>query len=365
MSGGRRYWNEDTQRWEDGEAVRNPAPATPPPPARPQHAPDAAPPGPVAPDAEASGEGRGTGPSETGPSEADVAWWQRQTQTQAGDGGVVEPVAPDATDGSGVRPFPAWPADAGRPYPDRVPPAPAAPGGLNRRVLWSVVVGAAVVGVGVSLVLSLVIGPGDDKGDKRSAASAATTPGPTGATESSGAPSPTGGPASPSTSPSALPTGYASRDDGEGFRIAVPEGWTRSTVKSTYGIRVVNYRSADHSHRIQVYQVAESSPDASFELYLSAATAKPAGFKEISLRNLDDGEFTGSRLEYLADTIKREPAVGPWHVYDERFVAADGNIYAIAVYGPDADGRDDELQLLTTALNWFCPPGATCDPAPA
>ncbi|MFE6553051.1 hypothetical protein ACFVHS_32305 [Streptomyces sp. NPDC057746] len=358
MSGGRRYWNEDTQRWEDGEAVRNPAPATPPPPARPQHAPDAAPPGPVAPDAEASGEGRGTGPSE-----ADVAWWQ--TQTQAGDGGVVEPVAPDATDGSGVQPFPAWPADAGRPYPDRVPPAPAAPGGLNRRVLWSVVVGAAVVGVGVSLVLSLVIGPGDDKGDKRSAASAATTPGPTGATESSGAPSPTGGPASPSTSPSALPTGYASRDDGEGFRIAVPEGWTRSTVKSTYGIRVVNYRSADHSHRIQVYQVAESSPDASFELYLSAATAKPAGFKEISLRNLDDGEFTGSRLEYLADTIKGEPAVGPWHVYDERFVAADGNIYAIAVYGPDADGRDDELQLLTTALNWFCPPGATCDPAPA
>ncbi|MFD0504836.1 hypothetical protein ACFQ0G_21895 [Streptomyces chiangmaiensis] len=215
----------------------------------------------------------------------------------------------------------------------------------------------------MSLVLSLVVGSGDEGDGRPTAASASTTPGPTRPTDASEPPSPTDDSVPHAASPSALPAGYVSRDDGEGFRIAVPEGWSRSTVKSSYGIRVVNYRSADHTHRLQVYQVAESSPDASFQLYLSSETAKPAGFQRVSLENLDDGEFTGSRLEYLADTIKGEPAVGTWHVYDERFVAVDGNIYAIAAYGPDADGRDDELELLTTALNWFCPPGAGCDPA--
>ncbi|MER7487230.1 hypothetical protein ABTY20_15245, partial [Streptomyces sp. NPDC126497] len=39
MSGGQRYWNEDAQRWEDGgDGV---APATPPPPPRPEFLPSA------------------------------------------------------------------------------------------------------------------------------------------------------------------------------------------------------------------------------------------------------------------------------------------------------------------------------------
>ncbi|MFJ5515707.1 hypothetical protein ACIQB4_01440 [Streptomyces griseoluteus] len=211
----------------------------------------------------------------------------------------------------------------------------------------------------MSLVLTLVVGKddGDDRSQKgqgpSSSASATRSPSPV-----SGSPTPT-----PSPSPSAPPAGYELHDDGEGFRVAVPEGWTRATVPSEYGMAVVNFRSPDQEHRLQVYEVSEASPEASFDLYLSDQTPKPRGFKQLGLTNLDEGDFTGSRLEYLADTIRNEPDVGTWHVYDERFVAADGKIYALAAYGPDADGREDELELLTTALAWFCPPGMNCDPA--
>ncbi|MDH6624996.1 hypothetical protein M2271_002800 [Streptomyces sp. LBL] len=231
---------------------------------------------------------------------------------------------------------------------------------MSRRLVWSVLIGAAAVGVAVSLVLTLVVS-GDDKPSAAASASESSPPTEV-AQQSDPQPTPTEETASPSVSPPGLPAGYESYEDTEGFRTARPKGWTRSTVPSQFGIAVVNYRSADGEHRLQFYQVAEETPDASFDLYLSDQTAKPAGFKEISLTNLDDGEFTGSRLEYLADRIKGEPDVGTWHVYDERFVAADGTLYAIAAYGPDADGGDDELELLTTALDHFCPPYA-CDPA--
>ncbi|MET9906739.1 hypothetical protein ABZZ74_07915 [Streptomyces sp. NPDC006476] len=233
-------------------------------------------------------------------------------------------------------------------------------GGLSRRLVWSVVVGAAVVGVAVSLVVTLVVGRSEGGHKEPVAAGSSTT-----ASESPPqSPSPlVEDTTTSSPSSSAPPAGYELRDDEEGFRIAVPEGWTRTTAPSLFGIDVVNYRSADSTHRLQVYQVQEESPQASFDLYLSDQTPKPAGFKKLGLQTLDDGQFTGSRLEYLAGAIKGEPDVGTWHVYDERFVAQDGKIYAIASYGPDSDGRDDELAKLTTALDWFCPPNTICDPA--
>ncbi|MEU6193164.1 hypothetical protein [Streptomyces sp. NPDC047061] len=262
-----------------------------------------------------------------------------------------------------------WAAAVGPGVPEQAQPsvaAPVEPGRVatagrwpGRRVVWSVVVGAAVVGVAVSLVLTLVVGKGDGHGP--AAAGASVTPTPSALTDTEATESPTE-PGSPSPSPSA---GYELRQDTEGFRTAVPEGWTRSTASSSYGFDVVNYRSPDGTHRLQVYQVAEDSPDASFELYLSDETPKPDGFEELGLTDLVDGPFTGARLEYLAGAISGEPDVGTWHVYDERFVAQDGRVYAIASYGPDSDGRDDELAALTTALDWFCPPDTACDADPA
>ncbi|MFJ3638887.1 hypothetical protein ACIPRD_03930 [Streptomyces sp. NPDC090108] len=238
------------------------------------------------------------------------------------------------------------------------PQAPRA-GGLNRRRVAVVATGAAVVGVAVSVALFLTVGHGSPAPHRSPVA------GPSGSTHPpSPAPSTSGVPTmspSPSGSATALPAGFASYDDEEGFRIAAPEGWTRSSVGSSYGIRVVNYRSQDRRERLQIYQVAEQSPDASFELFLDPTTHKPRGFEKLSLRNLDDGDFIGSRLEYLADSISGEPDVGTWRVYDERFVAADGNIYSVTAYAPDSGSHEDELALLTTALGHFCPPATNCD----
>ncbi|MFF0382727.1 hypothetical protein [Streptomyces sp. NPDC004286] len=465
MSGGERYWNEDTQRWEDGTADR--AGVTPPPPSRPAHPPAAPvwppaepseatpastwppadrrtppaeapgadpsppaadrpadapsspadPPPPVRPAASADPSGSAQPPAGSSRSGEPPAP-ERPPATSSGaaaPSASVDSSAPAAQATGAPPPASAWPpADRRTPPPAAWPPAapsstepqspawpPSAPADpptaawppahhpdppsaswsptatnpelpvtapwppvdpapeppakdSGRRVLWLVLVGAAVAGVAVSLVLTQVVGK-DKKGDDarpvvRHSSSAPVTP----------SPSPT---PSPTPSPSAPPAGYELRDDSEGFRVAVPEGWKRAEVPSQYGMSVVNFRSPDRERRLQVYEVSEASPDASFDLYLSDQTAKPRGFEKLALTNLDEGDFTGSRLEYLADAIRDEPEVGTWHVYDERFVAADGKIYALAAYGANADGGEDELELLTTALAWFCPPGMNCDPA--
>ncbi|MFK4101470.1 hypothetical protein ACI2L1_15575 [Streptomyces sp. NPDC019531] len=426
MSGGARYWNEETQRWEDGDGGRTATgPVTPPPPARPGAVPTwppgvsgagaagvssgvgdteaptaegktpaADPPAPVWPPAAGSGgadPGSVTAPADAG---ATSAWSTADRGPSAPPSGP----GPDAPTSSPPPP-PGWPgagtgstwhgpgaADApGDGWSSveqvggaAVPSAewsgtswssagqtavPAPPAGRNRRLVWSVLIGAAAVGVATTLVLTLVVGGGDED-DK----AVDTSPTPTGTVSQqsdpypSTTPSPTEETASPLASEPELPAGYELYEDEEGFRIARPAGWSRSTVGSQYGIDVVNYRSADGERRLQVYQVAEESPEASFELYLSDDTAKPDGFQKLDLRPVEEGGFTGERLEYVADTLSGEPDVGPWHVYDERFVAQDGFIYAIAAYGLEKGGGEDELELLTTALSGFCAPYA-CDAA--
>ncbi|MFI7402775.1 hypothetical protein ACIBW9_20305 [Streptomyces sp. NPDC049541] len=348
MSGGQRYWNEDTQRWEDGTG--GPAAAEPTLPTPVQEGAQITAPDYPAPPTSTPTVGMETPPAGTGTPTVGAQGWP-------GSG------ADSAWHGPGAGgPVPEWSSGASWTPPEPLP-APAPAPGLNRRLVWSVVVGAAVVGVAVSLVLTLVVGKDDGSGKQHVAASPAPSATASAAPDLSQSPF-ADDTASPSPSASAPPAGYELRDDTEGFRIATPEGWSRSSVASMFGMAVVNYRSADRTHRLQVYQVAESSPESSFELYLSDQTKKPAGFKKLDLQKLDDGEFTGSRLEYQAHTIKGEPDVGTWHVYDERFTAADGNIYAIASYGPDSDSHEDQLAQLTTALDWFCPPYTTCDPDP-
>ncbi|MER7056106.1 hypothetical protein [Streptomyces sp. NPDC000351] len=343
MSGGRqRYWNETTQRWEDTEGGT--APVTPPPPPRPGAAPET----------------------------------PRVSHHENADHppGASLPGPPPAP---GTWSAPELPHTGSRPRQHPQAPPPTGTGGRpSRRLLWSVLGGAAAAGVAGALVLTLVV-PGDDGTDDRGdhaavSASASPTPEPSAPepstlrTDEAGTPA-SGMPRSPSgTAPDGsgaaggpeLPDGYELHSDAEGFTIARPVGWVREEVPSKYGIDVVNYRSSDGALRLQVYQVEEASPDASFELFLSDDTARADGFRQISLETLDDGDFTGSRLEYLADSIKGEPGIGTWHVVDERFLAADGEVYAIAAYGAEADGREDERTMLRTALDHFCPPYTTC-----
>ncbi|WP_406178736.1 hypothetical protein [Streptomyces canus] len=419
MSGGVRYWNEETQRWEDGDGSETATgPVTPPPPARPGAVPtwppgvsgaadgasDVAPradgtaapaAGPVAPvwPPAAGSAGAEAAPDKT----VDAAAGSGSTEPSAraapvlppppppsppagwpGTGGGSTwhgPGAPGAPDGgwssveqldAGSAPSAQWSGTSWSTaaQPDAQTAAQTAvtapPTGTNRRLLWSVLGGVAAVGVAVTLTL---VGGGDED-DKAGDPS----PAPTGVVSQQSGPdeSPTPSPAEDTASPLAsapeLPAGYELYEDEEGFRIARPAGWSRTTVTSKYGIDVVNYRSADGERRLQVYQVAEESPEASFELYLSAETRKPDGFEKLDLQPVEEDGFTGERMEYRADSLSGEPDVGPWHVYDERFVAQDGLIYAIAAYGLEDDGSQDELELLTTALSGFCAP-YSCDAA--
>lgn len=171
----------------------------------------------------------------------------------------------------------------------------------------------------------------------------------------------TGDPASPSPS-ATLPLGYESVRDEEGFRVAVQQDWVanRQTSDSIHGFDVVNYRSADGSRRLQIYEVLEASPDASLDEFMSSGTAKPDGFEQLSLESLGDGGRPAARLEYLADSLTGEEEIGTWHVVDHRFESVDGKLYALTSYGPESDGFDDERTVLDTALAWFCPPNTVC-----
>ncbi|GHF68016.1 hypothetical protein [Streptomyces thermodiastaticus] len=246
---------------------------------------------------------------------------------------------------------------------DRVtmPRAPR-PGGRRPRALWAVAGATAVVGLAVGLTVSL--GTDDDGRNPEPTGSPTlavpTLPPPEDPGLSDGPGTDSGTPTPTSTEP---PYGYAVHDDAEGFRIAVPDGWYRSTTPSQHGMDVVNYRSAAGDRRIMVFEVEEATPDESFEKYLSQVP-KPRGFHQLSLEHVDDAGVSGTRLEYTADSLRGEPDIGTWHIYDERFVSVDGLVYAIVSYGPDSDGGADALRNLTTALEWFCPPGSEC-PVPS
>ncbi|MGA5353416.1 MULTISPECIES: hypothetical protein [Streptomyces] len=231
------------------------------------------------------------------------------------------------------------------------------PGGRRPRALWAVAGATAAVGLAVGLTVSLGT---DDDGKNPEPTDSSTLSSPT-------FPPPPEDPGTDVDSPSPTvaepPYGYTVLDDDEGFRIAVPEGWHRSTTPAQYGMDIVHYRSAAGDRRIMVYQVEERTPDESFRLYLSEVP-KPRGFHQLSLEHVDDAGVSGTRLEYTADSLKGEPDIGTWHVYDERFVSVDGLIYSITSYGPDSDGGADALRNLTTALEWFCPPGSEC-PVPS
>lgn len=321
VSGGQRYWNEETQRWEGG--IQETAHATAPPPGRPDHDPTVA-------AVSHGGDEGGLPPAHSEPS----------------------PAPPPPSPGPA-----SWPSGPYRPPADQ-PSVPAAADRFDRRRVWAAVAaGAAVVGVAVGLALTQANGDGG-RDEKASASVTPTLSAETFASEPAGAA--TQDTLSPSPSTAGLPTGYESFDDPEGFRTAVPEGWQRDAVPSQYGMDVVNYRSPDGEQRIQVFQVAEATPQESFDLFLSPDTPKADSFRELGREDLSDGDFVGERLEYLVGSLRGEPDVGTWHVVDTRFAATDGTLYAVAVYGRDGDGWSDEVEMADTAVGWFCPPGGIC-----
>ncbi|MFE7071870.1 hypothetical protein ACFU96_17485 [Streptomyces sp. NPDC057620] len=177
----------------------------------------------------------------------------------------------------------------------------------------------------------------------------------------SGSESGSGG-GTPSAEPSSsLPAGYEPWQDDEGFRVALPTGWERDSRSSQFGIDVVDYRSPDGIRRLQVFQVMETSPYESLQV-AQVEAQKLDGYEAVSLAEVPGDGNQAAEHEYRADEIAGEQGGGgARHVIDHRFTAADGERYALVAYGSDADGPDDERELVDTALRWFCPPGTQCE----
>ncbi|WP_328744865.1 hypothetical protein OHT57_05335 [Streptomyces sp. NBC_00285] len=159
----------------------------------------------------------------------------------------------------------------------------------------------------------------------------------------------------------APPAGYEVLDDAQGFRIAVPEGWTRRSQSSQFGIDIVEYRGPDDIRRIQVFQVMEATARESV-VESQKATSKLDGYQEIHVQDVTDPSGSeAAEHEYTADELSGETATGAnYHVIDHRFQAEDGERYALIVYGSQTDQADAERELLDTARAWFCPPYTQC-----
>ncbi|MGW1626197.1 hypothetical protein [Streptomyces sp. NPDC002172] len=168
-NGGTRHWNEDAQRWEEGSTAPAPAPTpapvaipTPPPMPMPTPPPPATTPPVPAP------------PSVPAPAPA-AEWWSDGGSGWASGEAAAETVVASGGAGSGgggvSRP------SSGQWAPAEPPRVTAVGGRLpGRRTVWSVVVGAAVVGVAASLVLTLVVGKGDGRKPATAAVSVTPTP---------------------------------------------------------------------------------------------------------------------------------------------------------------------------------------------
>ncbi|MFF3977562.1 hypothetical protein [Streptomyces sp. NPDC001828] len=297
MSGGRGEvrWNAATQKWETvDETATGPAAAPPPVPAVP-------PPPPPLP--------------------------------------AVPPLAP------GPGPYPTTGA-----YPE---PPPVREPRRTRRVPVAVVVAiVAVAGAGGGWFLTR-----GGSGHPKVAASSPSAPS-SGAPERTGEGGPSPSPsasASASASPSAtVPAGFQLVQDPRGFRMYVPQGWTRQDQ----GAKGVFYNSGDGARLIQVYPVSEAglSPYDALK-QTSGELAKNPGYQEISLAN-DATVPGGTRAARLVYAYDNQQLGHRRQVVDYAFLTPGGEHYAVLSAAPATVWPEQE-QTLKTALSVFCS-GTNC-----
>ncbi|WP_053728366.1 hypothetical protein [Streptomyces sp. WM6378] len=224
----------------------------------------------------------------------------------------------------------------------------------GRRVPVAVVaamVFVAVAGAGGGWLLAHG-GTHHAKAEATPPASASATPDRTG--DDKGSPS-----APPSPSPSTtVPAGFQLAQDPKGFRLYVPQGWTREDQ----GPKGVFYNSADRTRLIQVYLVSEAglSPYDALK-QTSGELAKNPGYQEISLGN--DATVPGvapqaARLVYAYDN---QQLGHRRQVVDYAFLTPGGQHYAVLSAAP-AEAWPEQEQTLKTALSVFCS-GSDC-PSP-
>ncbi|MEU9194866.1 hypothetical protein [Streptomyces hundungensis] len=241
------------------------------------------------------------------------------------------------------------------------PPQPtgvAEPTPPSRRVPVFVVVALVVVAVAGAGGGWLLARGGPDR-PTATASSPAATP-------RSGTPERTGDgkdtpPSSASPSPSAtVPAGFQLAQDPRGFRLYVPQGWTRQDQ----GDKGVFYNSPDGARLIQVYLVSEAglSPYDALKGTSGTLATTHTGYREISLgrdATVPAGATQGARLVYAYD----HTALGHRRqVVDYAFLTPGGRHYAVLSAAP-ATAWPEQEQTLRTALSGFCE-GSDC-PSPS
>ncbi|MFE6100567.1 hypothetical protein ACFVQ4_11450 [Streptomyces laurentii] len=295
-NGGGAWWNDESQSWVSG-----PAPAGPPP--VPEPAPGLVP-------RPAPGTGQGTGPMVPFP--------------------PLPPLPPEP---------PSYvPASPG-------PPEPPTPG-PSRHVLVAAVAAAVLVagGIGGWLLWGRDGGDGGRTGHGASAAAGASAPG----SDSASAPPSDSASPSPSDSDSASadattpPIGYRLVEDEDGFTVAVPEGWSRTTAGGS-----VFFNAPDDSSLMQVFEIGEPglSPYEALKT-VSRDVAKNPDFEQISL------EETGVDEAELVYAYHRSE--GRRQVVARAFVGDDAVRRIVLVGGPDTDWPK-QREILDTALRYFKP----------
>ncbi|MEI7033096.1 serine/arginine repetitive matrix protein 2 [Streptomyces pratensis] len=330
--GGGVRWNDETQSWETEPArVPTPPPAAPapyPPTAAP--APPPAPPGPYPPAEPASYP-----PARPGPYPSAVPGPYPESDPYSAQG-TPAPYG-EALDPDGA-------VTAAGPARARITPLTA---GLA----------VAVLAAAAASLWFAATGGEDGRRDDarghtssvaadRSAQTAGPDPARTGdapseALDVSGAASPGGAP----------PAGYRTRDDEEGFRIAVPKEWDERTRSAG----AVFYKPAAGPELLQVFRVAEPGMTALEAVRAASAERRGSpGFDEVRVGVVDNP--AGGEAAELVYAYDHAETGGRRQVVERVFTAADGRLYAVLVAAP-ADDWPRHEEILDTAVTHFEPYG--------
>ncbi|WP_371496886.1 protein kinase [Kitasatospora sp. NBC_00374] len=153
-------------------------------------------------------------------------------------------------------------------------------------------------------------------------------------------------PTSPGPTAPAAPAGFRWVDDPAGFRVAVPQGWTRSETNGQ-----IDYSPDGGLHllRFGVGRGVVQSAESHFVELEQTVGRQPDYARIILQANVYQGS-DGALWEYTWTDAKR----GPRHAADQAFVASSGTEYAIYMASPAGDWTTAQQQF-GTVLNTFEP----------
>ncbi|MGW7353795.1 hypothetical protein [Streptomyces sp. NPDC054784] len=339
-------WNEAAQRWETGTT---PQAYVPPPPPRPLAEPSAG----------GAGAGRQGPEQPPGPG-----------QTYAGQTVVGQTYDDGRT--AALPTIPGYVPPPGGPLPGPGGGPGPGQGGfwLNRPLAVGLAVVAAAAAVGVAAWIGL---GGDGDGSPSQADGTSTTapaPGPDGGdpTEGTDPPQDMPSPSAPdgtegiggtddgtngTPAPADPPPGFRLAEDTEGFTLAVPTGWERTTGDTG----VVFYTAPDDQSLLQVFRITEvgMTPLEATREASSNLSHQAAGYSELSVGPAGGGPENprgdAAELHYSYDSAD---GGGRRECVERVFTAIDAERYALLACAP-ADEPAVRTKVLTTATQHFVP----------